>query len=101
MEISSNLKRQDSISVAELQRLLHEIKDHKLPIGIRYRTLGQMWQNHYFKVFLVTTTGTVLIDQKTNKTEIVSNISDIIQFELDSRFQIYEPNHHYTVSLNE
>jgi hypothetical protein len=101
MEVFSHLREQKSISIAELQRLLYEIKDHNLAIGIRYRTLGQMWQHNYFKVFLVTTTGAVLIDQRTNRTEIINNISDIIQFELDARFQIYEPNYHYTVSMNE
>jgi hypothetical protein len=89
----------DTISVLELKILLQEIKDRQSELGIRFRKLGEMWQEHFYKIFLVTETGVVLLDQITNRTEIVVNLSDWIQFELDGRFHDFHPYHHYTVKL--
>lgn len=94
---SQLLNTNDVVSVVELKRLLQEIKDHRADICIRLRMMGQMWQHHFFRIFLVTDNGAVLIDQVTNKTEIITNLPDVIQFELDSRFQNFQPYYHYTI----
>lgn len=87
----------DTISAVELRRLLHELKSAASPIHIRFRLLGQMWHPHFCKIFLVTENGLVLIDQVRHKTEIIPNLNDIVQVELETRYQIYQPHHHYTV----
>lgn len=94
---SQLLNTNDVISVVELKRLLQEIKDHRPDICIRLRMLGQMWHEHFYRIFLVTENGAVLIDQITNKTEIINNLPDVIQFEIDSRFQNFQPYYHYTI----
>ncbi len=88
----------DTISVLELRRLLHELKDSNSTTLIRPRLLGQMWHPAFLKVFLVTEHGAVFLDPLTNKTEIIPVLSDIVQFELDSRYQIYHPYFHYKIS---
>lgn len=93
-------KNSDSISVVELKRLLQEIKDSRSDVSIRLRILGRMWHSNFMKVFIVTANGAVLIDQITNATEIVNNLSDIIQFELDSRYHNFQPFYHYSVEFN-
>jgi hypothetical protein len=91
------LSTPDTISVIELKRLLQEVKDRRPDIGVRFRFLGQMWQDHFLTVFLVTENGAVLIDQTNNKTEIISNLADVVQFELDGRFHNFHPYYHYIV----
>lgn len=102
MEISyaTLSKHSDSISVIELKTLLHELKGSRTDVCIRLRLLGQMWHPNFLKVFIVTGNGAVLIDQITNTTEIVSNLSDIVQFELDSRYHHFQPFYHYSVDFS-
>lgn len=88
----------DSISVLQLKRLLHELKDSNSTTLIRPRLLGQMWHPGFLKIFLVTENGAVFLDPLTNKTEIIPNLADIVQFELDSRYQVYHPYFHYKIS---
>jgi hypothetical protein len=93
------LNTPDTISVIELKRLLQEIKDRRPDICVRFRFLGQMWQDHFLRIFVVTENGAVLIDEANNKTEIISNLSDLVQFELDARFHNFHPYYHYNVQL--
>jgi hypothetical protein len=88
----------DTISVLQLKRLLHELKDSKSTTLVRPRLLGQMWQPAFLKIFVVTENGVVFLDPLTNKTKIISNLADVVQFELDSRYQIYHPYFHYKIS---
>ncbi|HYG04255.1 MAG TPA: hypothetical protein VD927_17530 [Chryseosolibacter sp.] len=87
----------DTISVGELKRLLFELKDSNSGILIRLRMLGQMWQPNFSRIFLITDNGAVMIDQTTKKTEIVHNLNDVIQFELEARFQAFQPYYHYNI----
>ena len=97
MENIQLLNTSDTITLPEFKRLLHELKDNGTHICIRLRMLGQMWQNQFLRVFVVTDNGAVLMDQNTNKIEIVTSLSDIVQFELDTRYQTFHPFNHYKV----
>jgi hypothetical protein len=88
---------QSLISVLELRRLLIELKDKRPDISVRYRLLGEMWANHFMRVTKVTEKGVALIDEFSGRLLIIPNLSNIMQFELDNRFQNFQPYFHYGV----
>ncbi len=94
-------KNKSVISILELKRLLFTIQDHNMPIFLRYRLIGEMWQSNFMKVSEVTENGAILIDESGNKLIVITDLSHIIQFELDGRIHAFEPNYHYDLSLQE
>ena len=89
------------ISVLELKRLLVTIIDFDMPVCIRYRILGEMWQSNFLRVVKVTEKGVILNDELRNKTIILQDLTQIIQFEIDGRIHNFQPHFHYDVSLKE
>jgi arginyl-tRNA--protein-N-Asp/Glu arginylyltransferase len=85
------------VSVLEFRRLATEIKEHSPNICIRYRLMGNMWKNHFVRIVNVTENRMMVNDETDNKL-ISINLGDIMQFELDSKYQNFEPNYHYEVS---
>lgn len=87
----------NSVGVLELRRLLFEIKEHRPDICFRYRLMGNMWTEDFHRVINVTDKGLVLGNEVSNTLVTVSNLTHIIQFELDHPFQSYKPYFHYEV----
>jgi hypothetical protein len=85
------------ISVLELKRLLIELRDKRPDICIRFRLLGEMWFPHFMRIVLVTAKGVVLNNEVSNKLVIINRLSQVIQFELDRRFQNFKPHFHYNL----
>ena len=85
------------LSVSNLRMLLISIVDNKLPVCVRFRLLGQMWHPNYMRVLRVTEKGVLLNDETSNKMITVPDLSQVMQFEVDSRLYQYEPNNHYEV----
>jgi hypothetical protein len=85
------------IPILQFKRLLHELRDSRPDIGIRVRLMGEMWKSSHFKVFQVTEKGVALYDEATKRLVMVSDLSQIMQFELEQSFQQYEPHFHYSV----
>ena len=85
------------VSELELRRLLIELKEKRPDICVRYRLLGEMWAQHFMRVLQVTEKGVMLNDEASNKLVIVTNLANIMQFELDNRFQNFQPFFHYEV----
>lgn len=72
---------------------------HHSDICIRYRSLGNLWYPNFLRVHKIQEPGNVLFyDESCNKLILFSDISRIVQFELDSRFLHFEPNCHYQIS---
>jgi hypothetical protein len=88
-----------TVSILELKRLLIELAEHGNNVCIRFRLIGELWQPHYYKVLKLTDNGVALIDEPSNKLLFISNLSNVMQFELDNRFQNYQPNNHYSVKV--
>lgn len=99
MDAGQDIGKKDSVSITELKRLLHELHDHRQDICIRPRLLGKLWFPNFYRIFLVTENGLVLVNEATKETEIITDFAQIVQFELDMRFQIYQPHNHYSVSV--
>ena len=85
------------IPILEFKRLLHQLRDLRPDIGIRVRLMGEMWKSSHFRVFQLTEKGVALHDDSTKKLVLVSDLSQVMQFELDQTFQQYEPHFHYSV----
>jgi hypothetical protein len=81
----------------ELRRLLYELKDKRPDICIRFRLMGQMWQSEFWRVVALTENGVALINAPSNQICIVKNLREVVQFEIDSRYQNFHPHDHYSV----
>lgn len=85
------------ISVLELKRLLVDLKQKRPDICFRYRLLGEMWMTNAMRVVTVTEKGVLLNDEPNNKLLSISDLSLIMQFEIDAPFQGFQPHFHYHV----
>ena len=89
------------ISELELRRLLIDIKEKRPDICVRYRLLGEMWAQQFMRILQVTEKGVMLNDESSNRLIIVTNLANIMQFELDNRFQNFQPFFHYEIIPNQ
>lgn len=95
-------KTNTSLSVARFRQVLVAIADKKLSLGVRYRIMGEMWQPNFMRVLKVAESGGLLLhDPVKNKLIAISEISAIIQFELDGSLYDLEPYFHYGVHRGE
>jgi hypothetical protein len=89
--------KDNQIQVLELRRLLYELKDQRPDISIRFRLLGEKWQASYARVIKLTEEGVVLLNEQNDQAAAVRDLREIVQFEVDSRYQNYQPHNHYSV----
>ena len=85
------------IPVIELRRLLVELQEHRPDICIRCRMIGKMWMPNFLRLIRVTDHGVVFRDELSDKVLSLPDLSQIIQFEIDKAFQLYQPYFHYDV----
>lgn len=85
------------IPVIELRRLLVELQEHRPDICVRYRLIGKMWMPNFLRITRVTDHGIVLNDESSKKVVMLPDLSQIIQFEIDKAFQLYQPYFHYEI----
>lgn len=86
------------VAVLALKRLLVELVEHRPDICIRCRLIGQMWMDKFLRVNNVTDQGVLLNDDASNRSIVVTDLSHIMQFEIDKPFQLYQPYYHYDVT---
>lgn len=100
MEVTTTL-----VSLSDLKKLLVSIGRDPQPVRIRYRALGQLWHPNFLQVLKVEQGKSVLFHDAIRKKFIaLSDLTRIMQFELDRKLHSYEPNFHYQISdddLNE
>jgi hypothetical protein len=85
------------ISTADLKKLLLSLRQERPDICLRYRLLGELWNTQFMVVTLVSGNGVVLYDEHHRRFSTVSDISNIMQFEIDEPFHGYQPHFHYEV----
>lgn len=95
------MTKSTEISVLELRRLLHQIKDLRPDVCVRVRLMGELWQNNHLRIIKLTETGVILNDETVNKLIIIRNLKTVMQLELEYAFQQYQPNFHYSITLDE
>lgn len=91
-------KTKTLISALELKRLLVEITEKQPGVCLRYRLIGEMWQPNFMRVLKATGKGVMLNDEQKNKLIVLPDLNAIVQFEIDVRFQNFQPHFHYNVS---
>jgi hypothetical protein len=99
--VVETVRNKNLISVLELKRLLIDLKDKRPDICFRYRLLGEMWVTNCTSVLYVGDRGLLLSDEVSGKLISISDLSAIMQFELDAPFQGFQPHFHYDVSAAE
>jgi hypothetical protein len=87
------------VGVLALRRLIVELMEHRPDICIRYRLIGRMWAENFLRVIRLTDQGVLLNDETSNKAVTISDLSHIMQFEIDKPFQLYQPYFHYEVVI--
>lgn len=92
-----SVKKDNAISTAEFRRLLLDIGEKRPGVCLRYRLLGELWARDFLSVAALTQSGLLLKDISGTRLTVISNLSDIIQFEIDEPFQGYRPYNHYEV----
>lgn len=90
-----------TVTIIELRRLLHELRDKSSHVGIRFRMIGEMWHLSHQNVIRLSDAGVVLYDGGANKIRVISDLRRVMQFELDGRFQNYQPHVHYGVTTDD
>lgn len=87
------------ISIQELQRLLYTIADGGLATCFRFRLLGKMWEPNFMSVVKITDKGVLLHDEKYNGYRCLSDLSEIMQFEIDVAVHDFLPHNHYEIDF--
>ena len=86
------------VDLLELKQLLAGLADNPwMNVGFRYRLSGQRWCPHFTKVLSLTDTGATVVYPSTSEVTTIQDLLDIVQFEIDYRFQNYQPHFHYLV----
>ena len=97
MRVSGNELQQSTSgkSAIELKQLLTHFS--KTPgFSFRFRLLGEMWMKNLMQVTAVNEKTVLVYDDIDTKYYLVK-INNIVQFEIDGRFQAYQPFFHYDV----
>jgi hypothetical protein len=84
------------ISAVELKRLLTHISSYSNDVCFRPRVLGEMWMKHHCRISQINDNIVTLFDEKEMKYYLL-NINKIVQFDLDERWQNFQPHFHYDV----
>jgi len=84
-----------SISVIELRQLLYGILDDHSYVCIRFRLLGEMWKSNFLRVIMISENGAMFKDERTNETIDITDLNNLMQFEIDGRFRQFQPHFHY------
>ena len=88
----------DVISSTELKQLFARILDTRSSVCIRTRQLGEMWHPNFLRLLLITKTGVIILNDEVERRAItILRAEDIIQFEIDQKFENYNPHFHYDV----
>lgn len=93
MNISS-----DVITPLDFKRILFELWEHSPQTKIRLRVMGKMWDRNFLQVVHITGGDAIILHGSDQMKQV--SINDIVQFELETKFQDFRPNNHYTVELS-
>jgi hypothetical protein len=93
------MEKPTTYSILELRQALLDIKEHAPHVCVRFRLLGELWQEHMMRVVSVTEQRVMVHDEVIDKL-ISIDLNRVVQFELDGKFKVLQPHHHYTIVLS-
>jgi hypothetical protein len=86
------------VTTSELRELLLGLRDKNPDTCIRFRLIGKMWNESFVNVRIVTDKGVAFENRSVpNQVISISDLTNVMQFELDNSFEEYEPHFHYSV----
>jgi hypothetical protein len=88
-----------SLSTLQLKKLLHDLKAHSNAC-IRLRLIGRMWDNSFCHIHAVTDRGVILYKTSPAQMTEIGDVRQVIQFEIDRKYQNIQPHYHYGVTLS-
>lgn len=88
-----------ALSNLAFKRLVFDLRDKGRGLHVRFRLLGEMWKPNFMRLIKITERGAIFADETTKDLVFVSDLDEVIQFELDGRFQEFQPHYHYSVLL--
>jgi hypothetical protein len=91
-------RKKRAIPALELKRIIIDIHQYRVDVSVRFRLVGQLWQDQFTRVVNVTD-DRVLLSDETHRRLISLDLKDVIQFEIDGKFREIEPNFHYDIVL--
>jgi hypothetical protein len=94
------MPEKNSLSVLQLRQLLIDIKEHGPNVCVRFRFIGEMWQQQMKRVISVSDERVLLFDEIQNKLVSIP-LQHIVQFEVDNKFKILEPHNHYDIIVGD
>lgn len=83
------------INTVRFKRLIFELWEHCPKNRIRVRTLGNMWDQNFSQVIHITASDAIILQDKDQMKHV--SLNDVISFELETKFQDFEPNNHCKV----
>jgi hypothetical protein len=86
-----------SISTLQFRRLLYDLLSRAPDTKVRFRLIGKMWKPNFLQIHSVTEQGAIFTDETIQEFVFVSDLSEVMQFEIDFRFQDFHPHFHYEV----
>ena len=87
-------------TIQDLNQIIQSIIENNLRVGIRFRTLGQLWYPNFLRVLKMDDKRVLLFDETRKFSISLRDLSSITQFELDSRLGAFKPNFHYQVTAH-
>jgi hypothetical protein len=86
------------VTVTELRNMLYRLQDKSPDTCIRFRLIGKMWNDSFMNVRDVTDLGIAFVNRDASNQQIsISNLANVIQFELENSFENYRAHFHYSV----
>jgi hypothetical protein len=83
------------VSITEFKRLLYDIRDRRPDVRVRVRMIGKMWAEDFCVVDVIRENECTLFDDSRNKILQITNLQEVIQFELECPFFGYQAFYHY------
>jgi hypothetical protein len=90
---------QNQVTIPELHQLLQSIVAQRPNLCIRFRLIGELWRTNFLQVISFEDNTAIFYDEKQNRNLLISDLTRLIQFELDAPFQQYQPHFHYTIEI--
>jgi hypothetical protein len=85
------------VTTAELKSLIFRVKSFRDDVSIRFRLQGHLWMPNFLEVVITKQAEAIFRDRSTGELIYVKDINEVMQFELDTAFEGYEPHNHYDV----
>jgi hypothetical protein len=93
------LNTDEKVTTSELRFLLRQLREKSPDTCMRFRLIGQMWNESFMNIRIVTDKGVVFqnCQDGSNQVTSISDLTNIVQFELENSFENYQPHFHYSV----